>query len=483
MPSIKKNIVFQTAYQLLKMLLPLATAPYIARVLGKENVGIYSYTFTIAHYFVVFAMLGLEQYGSRAIAKCRDDPREKSRVFSELFWGHCAVSLFVILGYAGVVYYSPREYTPFMLIQTLFVLSAALDVNWFFFGVENFQVTVVRNTAIKVLTLVAVFALVRTRNDLGKYVGITSVGVFASQLVLWFYLPSQVRFAKVSWQACLKHLKPLLLLFSAVIAAHVYRAIDKLMLGWFGRIGDLGCYEYADKLIRMPLSVITAIDMVMLSRMSHLVSKNDSVRTEKLLDFSSLGILFLSFAMAFGLAGIAPEFILVFLGKEYVEGILLLSLLAISIPLIAWNNFVRTQILIPRQQDAAYTAAVWGGAITNVLANIPLIYFCSARGAAVSTIFSYAVVMFIQMKAVSPHVQSSRFLKMLPFPLAIGIAMFGCIRLVGKCFGVSIFGVALEIVAGGVVYTLLSILYFRIRRPDVYADLIRMLGNGGRRRR
>jgi O-antigen/teichoic acid export membrane protein len=482
MPSIKKNFAYQTAYQLLKMVLPLVTAPYIARVLGKVNVGIYSYTYTIAHYFVVFSMLGLEQYGSRAIAKCRDNPRERSRVFSELLWLHCAFSLFVTVVYGVVAFYSPREYTPFMLIQTLFVLSAVLDVNWFFFGIENFQVTVVRNTVIKLLTVVAIFALVRTRNDLGKYVGITSVGVFMSQLALWFYLPSQVHFSKVSWQACLKHLKPLLLLFSAVVAAHVYRAIDKLMLGWFGRIGDLGCYEYADKLIRMPLSVITALDMVMLSRMSHLVSKSDSARTEKLLDLSSLGILVLSFAMAFGLAGIAPEFVVLFLGEEYTEGILLLSLLAISLPLIAWNNFVRTQILIPRQQDTAYTAAVWGGAIANVVANIPLIYFYSARGAAVSTIFSYGVVMFIQMKAVSSHVESSRFLKVLPFPLAIGTVMFGSIRLIGGCLGVSVYGVALEILVGGAVYAILTLVYFRFKRPDIYKDMIRMIGNGRRAR-
>ena len=99
MASIKKNFVYQSAYQLLLIVLPLITAPYIARVLGSENAGVYSYTYTTANYFVVIAMLGLEQYGNRSIAKVRDDINKRNQVFSELLLLHLVISILISVIY------------------------------------------------------------------------------------------------------------------------------------------------------------------------------------------------------------------------------------------------------------------------------------------------------------------------------------------------------------------------------------------------
>ena len=45
--------------------LPIVTAPYLARVLGANQLGIYSYTLSVANYFVLFSLLGIEKYGTR----------------------------------------------------------------------------------------------------------------------------------------------------------------------------------------------------------------------------------------------------------------------------------------------------------------------------------------------------------------------------------------------------------------------------------
>lgn len=468
MSGVKKNFAYQSAYQILKMILPLITAPYIARVLGRENVGIYSYTYTIANYFVVFAMLGLEQYGSRCIAKCRDNRDERDIVFSELLTVHFFVSVLTLLIYIVYAVFFSGDYKTYLLIQGLFVGSAVFDVNWFFFGIEKFRITVIRNTAIKLITVACIFAFVHDKSDLWKYVLISSAGVLISQIILWRYIPKYARYRHVLVKKCIGHLKPLLLLFAAVVAAHIYRAIDKLMLGWFNQLGDLGCYEYADKLIRMPLSIITALGTVMLSRMSHLFAKNDKRNASKLLDSSALFVVFISFAMAFGLAGIAPEFIPVFLGEEYVEGIYLLMILAITIPLIGWNNFVRTQLLIPMQKDIVYTKAVTAGALVNVLVNIVLIHFYSARGAAIATIISYTVVLIIQTSSVAKETSVLRYLKSAIHPFFIGLIMFFTVRIVGHLLGNKTFTIIIEIIVGVIIYGLFTIIYVKNSKPDMY---------------
>ena len=61
-PSVKQNLLYQAFYELLVIFLPLITAPYISRILGADGLGRYSYTYSVATYFVLFSMLGIKNY-------------------------------------------------------------------------------------------------------------------------------------------------------------------------------------------------------------------------------------------------------------------------------------------------------------------------------------------------------------------------------------------------------------------------------------
>ena len=82
--STKVNIIYQVIYDILLMILPFLTSPYVARVLGANGLGIYSYYYSIATYFVLFSQLGIKNYGNRIIAKHRDNQEEVNELFSNL---------------------------------------------------------------------------------------------------------------------------------------------------------------------------------------------------------------------------------------------------------------------------------------------------------------------------------------------------------------------------------------------------------------
>ncbi len=71
--SIKKNYIYNLLYQILSLLTPLITTPYISRVLGVEKIGIYSYSSSIVSYFVIFAAMGIASYGQRVVSYYQDD--------------------------------------------------------------------------------------------------------------------------------------------------------------------------------------------------------------------------------------------------------------------------------------------------------------------------------------------------------------------------------------------------------------------------
>lgn len=84
MPSIRKNFLYHTLYQILAMLAPLITTPYVSRVFDADGIGIYSYTNSLVTYFTLFAALGVLSYGNREIAQHRENQDEISRLFWEI---------------------------------------------------------------------------------------------------------------------------------------------------------------------------------------------------------------------------------------------------------------------------------------------------------------------------------------------------------------------------------------------------------------
>lgn len=132
MISLKKNFVYSILYQMLSMILPLITSPYISRVLGPENVGIYSYTYSIANYFVLIAMLGFKNYGIRCVAKVRDNKEKLSREFWSI-WGLQVItsSIMFVIYLIYLIVFHPK-YWNIAVLQGIYVFSAMSDISWFF---------------------------------------------------------------------------------------------------------------------------------------------------------------------------------------------------------------------------------------------------------------------------------------------------------------------------------------------------------------
>ena len=172
--SPKKNFIYNIIYQLLIMIIPLITAPYLSRTVGVDGVGTYSYTYSIAYYFMLFTLLGVNNYGNRTIAKVREDKVKLSKTFWEIYSLQVSLGIIMLVCYCIYILLFCNEYRNIAVIQTLFIVSAMLDINWFFFGIEEFKKTITRNTLIKVGNIILILLAVKSKNDLWKYTLIMS---------------------------------------------------------------------------------------------------------------------------------------------------------------------------------------------------------------------------------------------------------------------------------------------------------------------
>ena len=355
----KKNFIYNIIYQVLILIIPLILSPYLSRVIYADGIGIYSYTYSIIHYFMLLTMLGVNNYGNRSIAKVRDNKDKLSKVFWSIYLLQLIMGIIMIILYIGFVLIFNNHYKIVALIQSLFIVSAMLDINWFFFGMEEFKKTITRNTFVKIGNALLVFLLVKSSDDVWIYTLIMAGMTCLSQIILWSFLRKYVKFKKITWNDIKKHIKPNLVLFIPIIAVSLYKIMDKIMLGAMSSVSEVGFYENAEKIINIPLALITALGTVMLPRISNLTSKGDDKKIKEYINKSERFVMFMSFSMCCGLIAVGYNFAPLFFGKSFQKSGILIMLLSITLPFLSFANVLRTQYLIPNEQDKIYIKSVF----------------------------------------------------------------------------------------------------------------------------
>ena len=456
----KKNFIYNIIYQILVLILPLVTVPYVSRILGADGVGIYSYTYSIAYYFMIIAMLGLNNYGNRTIAKVRDDKEKLSKEFCSIYALQLIISIIMIICYLLYVVIFNNQYKLIAFIQIMYVISSMFDINWFFFGIEKFKLTITRNTIIKILSLIFIFIFVKTPDDVWKYTAILAGSTLFSNIILFSFLHKYVRFVKVGRRDIFKHFKPNLVMFLPVIAVSIYKIMDKIMLGILSTVTEVGYYENAEKITQVPIAIITALGTVMLPRVSNMLSNNKEEEVKKIIGKTMPFILFLAFPMVFGICAVSKDFSLIFFGNEFEKCGLLIQLLSITIIFLSWGNVIRTQYLIPKEKDKEYVISAFLGAIVNFIMNCIFIPKHTSIGACIGTIAAEFIVMCYQSWVVRKELPLKEYmLNSLGFFIK-AIIMFIIIMPLGKQIkNNDLLRIVVQVLIGVIVYVLLNFKY------------------------
>lgn len=459
MSSAKKNFIYNIVYQLLILIIPLIIAPYLARVVKADGVGVYSYTYSIVYYFMLFTLLGVNNYGNRSIAKIRDDNEKLSKTFFEIYALQLILGIAMFIFYMIYVFFICNKYVNIAFLQSMFIISSILDINWFFFGIEDFKKTITRNTMIKIGTVLLIFIFVKNANDLWKYTLVMSGTTCLGQLVLWSFLRKKIHFIKIKISDVVKHIKPNLVLFVPVIAVSLYKMMDKIMLGSLTNVTEVGYYENAEKIINIPMTLITALGTVMLPRISNIFAKGDFEKINKYIEKSIKFVMFMSFAMCCGLICVGYNFAQFYFGKEFQKTGLLIMLLSITLPFLSFANVIRTQYLIPNEKDKIYIISVSLGAVTNLIMNMMFIPKYMSIGACIGTISAEIMVMICQTCSVSKELPVRKYIKsIIPFIIK-ALIMLVIIYPIGYIKASELIILPLQVMIGGIIYVLLNAKY------------------------
>lgn len=473
-PSLKKNYLYNLIYTLFNTALPLVTAPYLARTIGVEGTGKYAYCYSVAHFFFIFAKLGLANYGTREVSKARQSGTV-SKVFSEIYVQQVIVAIVVNAFYAFycIVILRGSLDQVFALILWTIVLGGGLDIDWLFSGLEQFRLISVRNSIVKVCTVVCIFLFVNSRNDLWKYILFMGLGFLLGNISMWISIRRFVKFVKPHLRDVFGHFLPNFLLVIPVLAMSMYRYMDKIMLGTLAGMFDTGLYENAEKVIYALCGFINAFGTVMMPRMTRIIGSGDDKKGIQYIVASMQFMMSLMFGMAFGMLSVSSELVNILFGSEFLGSGMLMAVLVFTLPAIGWSNVIRTQYVVPTGQDKIYIYTVTFGAVVNLAINWICIPRFGAMGAVIGTIFAEYGVVFMQFILLRKKIPYRILLKKVIFAPVCGLIMFAIIEQFAKLDVAAPIVMTIQVFVGILVYATTLFIYALIFEQKIANSLLR----------
>ena len=398
--SIKYNALMNIVLTLSNIVFPLITFPYISRVLSPEGVGITNFFFAIGNYSVLIATLGMGTYGIRQISKSRNDKEELSKTMQELIIINLIMSLFVLSILIILTFFIEKfnNELGLVIITCLTVLSSVFSLGWLYSGLEQYDYITKRSLFFKIISLILIFILVKDREDYIVYSSITLFSTLGSNIMNVYHSRKYVSFKLKKNLKFKKHIKPILYLFSSLLAVNVYTNLDTVMLGFVNGDEAVGLYSVASKIKWLLLMLITSGSAVLLPRLSLYVSNKERVKFNKILKDTTSLILMISVPMAIYFIFMAKDSIKLLGGESFLEATFTMQILMPILIISGFSNIMGNQILLPLNKEKYFMYAVTVGAIINLILNVFLIPTYGISGAAIATLVAEFGQMSIQWK-------------------------------------------------------------------------------------
>lgn len=456
--SLLKNSIYNVIYTTVNILFPFATSIYVSRILLPAGVGKVVAAQNIASYFVTFAALGLPSYGVREFAKVRENSDKRNKLFTELLLLNVVSTTLAVIFFLLLIFGNTGFNGEWGLYAAcgLSIAFNYLNIDWMYQGLEEFGYITGRSLLIKLLSLVALFLFVKTKQDYITYALISSFATGGNYVFNIFHARKFVKivFSGVELQ---QHIKPVILIACIIFLSSIYIKLDVTMLNIMATDDSVGYYSYAQKTINIVLTMANAVTGALLPRLSYYY-ENDKEIFCKLLDKGFQVLCFMTFPLAVGLELVAPQAVLFLYGESFQPAAQTIRLMCPLILIKGFGDLFCYQLVYSTKNEKIILPASVSASVINVVANVVLIPALLQNGAVIASVFSELTTNAIQFVYMKKKVQFKINGKALVIGLFGTAIMSVCVFMVARLRLPNTISLFVEVICGAVVYIAINII-------------------------
>lgn len=409
--SIKYNFLMNLLLTGSSVLFPLITFPLVSRALYSDMYGLCNWAASIVSWLSLIAMLGVNRYGIREVARNRDNNERLVKTTTEIFAFTLLTTVVVLLCFLISIFFidSFKENRTLFLINGITILCNTLGVGWFFQGIEQYTYITIRGIIIKIVSFLGVVVLVHVPDDYLIYAALTVLASGIANLINFVYMThilKQISFSclnkKMSStsffsaiQSCINkaghfsikpHIKPMLSFFIIAASISIYTMLDTVMLGFLSTNQQVGYYSAAMNIKTALSGVVSALTGVLLPRASYMLANKNQKEYLAIIKKCIYMVVAASVPLSIILALTATPLLSWYAGADFAGAGSTLSIVALAVVPIGLSVVFCDAIMVPLGLERFCVKIYIFAAIVNFIMNLFLIPILGAVGAAISTL-------------------------------------------------------------------------------------------------
>jgi len=390
---LKRNLFFTLILSVSQFVFPLITFPYSTHILGPGGIGTINFIDSCTQYFILIAALGIPTYGIREIAKHRNNRIALNKLFSEILIIHIiSTTIFAIL-FLLIALFVPTINVHLNLVFAGIALMyfSAFIVEWFYSGIENFSYITVRSLCVRILSIVALFVILKPGAQPIVYYLII---VFTAALTGFLNIVNLRKHVSISLRGLKlkRHLKPLFILLSSALAISVYVLMDNIILGFIKGDEAVGIYATATKIVKIPFALLMAINAVIVPKVSRAFNEGNIDEIRELINKSFAFLCIIALPITVGINVSATFLVRSFAGPKFLSAVPVLQILSPVTMVVGFTFIFAAQLLTPMGLERILVRISIIGMFFSLICNIILIPLLSYTGAAITNILTELIV-------------------------------------------------------------------------------------------
>lgn len=451
MKSITQNYIYNFIYQIVVLLIPIFLSPYLAQTLGPKNLGIYGYIYSVCNIISTISLIGSYNFGIRQIAYYRDNIKQFTSFFWELFLLRLILGCISLIIYFTIAYIS--DYFIYFILFSGWLIASIIDTSWLFIGMEDMKPTILKNFLVKISSIILIFLAVKQEEDLYIYILIMSMTMFISTSILLFQIKKYIKKITLTLKNQILHIKGSIMLFLPQVAILLYLQIGKILIETITHdIKQVAFYDMGEKIITIPLTFITVLSTVMMPRIANNYINNNKNSIKILLEKAGQISLMFAIPMCFGIAICAHNLIPWYLGIDFSPSI---SAIIIMSPIIIANSLIGisgNQYFTATNQIKILTYSYFSALIVNIILNYTLIKNMGFIGAAYTTTATSFTSLIIQYYFFNKQLEIKPYLYYILKYIILSIPMGSSILIYGMYSSPTYITTLIQIIGGAFIY-------------------------------
>lgn len=401
---------------------------YVARILGADDYGIFTYAMSLVGIAMIFADLGVTTILTRELSKDGSDKRAYLSTAFGVKIGFLFLSIALVAIFGPLVSKFAEAKSLLLLVATFVALESLRS---FLYAVTRAQNKMQIEAGLSVVAeavVIAVILILFLKNSsahvlaeafvFGNLLGLLSTVFFLRKSLGGLFSSFKSDLAKdiirSSWPFAVMGV------FGALMTN-----IDSVMLGFWNPPKVLGLYAAAQKPITLLYVLPGFLSISLFPFFSRLVEKARS-DTYLAIEKSVRAASALALPIMLGGLVLAGPLMSVTFGPEYASATLTFQIFLLTL-LVAFPGAVLSDVIVAENRQKVFIKSSAFGALTNVLFNFLLIPKYGIAGSAVATLLAQLVmngIIYIQIRKNYKINILAGFGKLLPASLAMSVAAY-----------------------------------------------------------